>query len=535
MKIKLLLLTLFFTEISFCQNPYIKQWDKRYGGLEPDLVTSLLLTSDGGFIAGGFSFSDSSGDKTQNNWGGTTYADFWLVKTNSMGQKEWDKHFGGIGTDTPAEIIKTTDGGYMLLGSSDSGVNGDKTQPAWGTSTDYWIVKVDSAGNKLWDKRYGGTDNDYASGIVQLADGGYVIAGTSYSGIGGNKTQATWGSCDYWVVRIDAAGNFIWDKRFGGTDSENLEALLSTTDGNLLLGGTSRSGISGDRTENSRGFDDYWIVKIDTLGNKIWDKRYGGNQSDELMNLLQTPDGGYLLSGNSSSSISPDKSQNPYGNYDFWVLKINSTGIKQWDKIYGGSDKEEQEGTLIKTFDGYYIISGSSYSPISGNKTEANLGFEQGWLMKFDSSGNVINDKTIFTIDHDEQCKLVESADGCLVLAIQSGALVGGYKSEPSWGGFYFDYWMIKMCDTTATTSIISFPETQSRFSIFPNPANDFITLSFENRNHDFNVEIINTLGKTVLSTLNQSKINISKLHSGIYFMKITEGKNIYFNKFIKQ
>jgi type IX secretion system substrate protein len=532
---KNLLLIFFIYNVSFAQNPYIKQWDKRYGGTEPDLITTLLLTSDGGFMAGGFSFSDSSGDKTQNNWGGTTYADFWLVKTNDLCQKQWDKYYGGTGTDTPSEIITTIDGGYMMLGSSNSGINGDKTQPAWGTSTDYWIVKIDSAGNKLWDKRYGGTDNDYAAKIVQLADGGYVIAGTSYSGIGGNKTQASWGSSDYWVVRIDAAGNLIWDKRFGGTDSENLQAFLLTADGNYLMGGTSRSGISGDRTENSRGFDDYWIVKIDTSGSKIWDKRYGGNQSDELMNLLETPDGGYLLGGNSSSSISPDKSQNPFGNYDFWVLKINGSGVKLWDKIYGGSDKEEQEGTLIQTSDGHYVISGSSYSPVSGNKTEANLGFEQAWLLKFDSLGNVISDKTIFTIDHDEQSKLVESADGCLVLAIQSGALVGGYKTEPSWGGFYFDYWMIKMCDTTMTTSLPVFSNNVNALIVSPDPSAHFIQLSFGNSNNNFEIEVINFAGSLVLKTKNEKIIDVSGLAKGIYFIKVIDSKRFYTAKIIKE
>ena len=273
------------------QAPLLKQWDKRLGGTEPDLVTAILQTPDGGYLSGGYSFSDISGDKTQDNWS-STYADFWITKTDSLGQKVWDRRYGGIETEALYNMCATSDGNYMLIGSSNSGISGDKTQPAWGGSSDYWIVKIDSAGNKLWDKRYGGTDDDYISDIIEMPDGGFILGGLSYSGAGGDKTQASWGQGDYWVVRINSTGIVMWDKRFGGTGFETFGAMISPGNAAILLGGTSDSGISGDKTENSRGFDDYWIVKTDTLGNKIWDKRFGGNQSDELMSMVATPDGG---------------------------------------------------------------------------------------------------------------------------------------------------------------------------------------------------------------------------------------------------
>lgn len=481
MKILITALLILLETFAVTQAQLVKQWDKRYGGTEPDLVYGIEQFNDGSYIIAGFSFSDSSGDKTQNNWGGTTYGDYWAVRTDVNSQKIWDKHYGGTGTDALNTIYKTSDGNIILVGSSNSGINGDKTQSAWAGSVDYWIVKIDTAGNKLWDKRFGGTGDDYARDIVELPDGGLIIGGVSSSGIGGNRTQASWGQSDYWVVRIDVSGNILWDKRFGGTGYDNFSTLIKATDGTILLGGTSDSGISGDKTQSSRGFDDYWIVNIDTSGNKIWDKRFGGAQSDELKSLLPTADGGFLLGGNSSSPISPDKSQNSFGNYDYWILKTDNSGIKLWDHIYGGTDKEEQEGTLINTFDGNYVISGSSYSPLSGNKTEANLGFEQGWMVKFDSIGTIIYDKTIFTLGHDEICKVIQSNDGCFVLTVQSDAGPGGYKTQPPWG-FYFDYWMIKMCDTTAVAS----PVAAFTYSINSNCNNVCINFSDASQNTPF-------------------------------------------------
>ncbi len=301
------------------QHALTKEWDKRFGGTLPDEMSICLMTPDNGYLLGGASYSRISGDKTQDNWDTTssTY-DFWVVKTDAGVNKVWDKHFGGTDDDglQPSSLQVTIDGGYVLAGVSASGISGDKTQTNRG-GFDYWLVKIDSNGNKIWDKRFGGILDDYLYVMRQTKDRGYVMGGTSYSPIGGDKTHTNWGSKDYWVVKTDSVGNKQWDADFGGTALQDLRALLQTDDGGYILGGSSTSDSSGDKTEANWGYWNYWIVKTDIAGNKLWDKRFGSLGEDGLVAMIQTKDGGFLLGGLSNSGIGGDKTQNTQGGDDY--------------------------------------------------------------------------------------------------------------------------------------------------------------------------------------------------------------------------
>ncbi|MEP7171604.1 MAG: T9SS type A sorting domain-containing protein [Bacteroidota bacterium] len=331
-----------FLHFSYSQNPLVKQWDKRFGGTDDDEIICFQQTKDGGYIIGGFSFSDSNGNKTQASWDSSSIS-------NNRG--------------------------------------------------DYWIVKIDSFGNKQWDKTFGSTNADWLFALQQTIDGGYIIGGYSKSGIGGDKTQVNWDSLnltnDYWILKIDSLGNKQWDKDFGGTGDDRLYSLQQTDDKGYILGGFSKSDSSGDKTQNTvdivsstyRG--DYWIVKIDSLGIKQWDKDFGGTDGDWLFSMEQTADGGYILFGYSYSGISGDKTQASQGGLDYWIVKTDSLGNKQWDKDFGGHNPEESIfGNVFQTSDEGYLLAGTSYSNISGDKTENNLGIEQTWIVKTDSLGN---------------------------------------------------------------------------------------------------------------------------------------------------
>jgi len=429
----------------FSQNPLVKKWDKRFGGTNEEELYYFQQTKDGGYILGGSSQSGISGDKTQANIGNW---DYWIVKIDSLGAKQWDKNFGGTDNDQLYSLEQTSDGGYILGGASSSGVGGDKTQAVWG-GMDYWIVKTDSLGNKQWDKDFGGTDYDYLFFLKQTIDGGYILGGWSYSGIGGNKTQGCWGGSDYWIIKIDSLGNKQWDKDFGGANNDVLNSLRQTSDGGYILGGYSYSGMTGDKTQANQGSDDYWIIKTDSLGNKLWDKDFGGTDYDELYSLQQTTDGGYILAGTSNSGLNGDKTQAQWGFGDYWIIKIDSLGIKQWDKDFGGTSWEDEFGNIFQTMDKGYLVVGTSYSFPSGDKTENNLGIEQTWIVKTDSLGNKQWDKTLFTTGHDEIGFGLQAADGCYVFANYDDGSVGGYRTQSSQGSY--DYWIIKFCDSTQT------------------------------------------------------------------------------------
>jgi hypothetical protein len=358
-------------------------WDKTFGGNGNDQAISVIRTVDDGYLLFGNSDSAVGGDKTQDSRGN---GDFWLVKIDSYGNKEWDKTFGGTGADAAASIVTTIDGGYLMLGSSMSDSGGEKTQNSRG-AYDYWIVKIDSNGTKIWDKRFGWTGHEMAKALIPCTDDGYLLTGYSQSGIGGDKTQETGGLEDYWAVKIDANGNKIWDKTFGGTNSDLASTSIATPGGGFLLLGYSPSGIGGDKTQLSYGAYDYWAVKIDANGNKIWDKTFGGLGSNYAYSATTTSDGAFLLLGNSNSEVGGVKTQASQGGYDYWLVKIDANGNKIWDKAFGGSDSDTSF-SVISTIDGGGLIAGYSGSGESGDKTQASQGGSDFWVLKIDANGN---------------------------------------------------------------------------------------------------------------------------------------------------
>jgi hypothetical protein len=530
----------------YSQNPLVKQWDKRFGGIADDYLHSFHQTSDSGFMMGGFSFSGISGDKTQATLG---HSDYWIVKTDLSGNKQWDKNFGGTDYDYLYSIEQTADGGYILGGYSKSGISGDKTQANWdasGFTNDYWIVKTDSLGNKQWDKDLGGTNDDRLYSLQQTSDGGFILGGYSESGISGDKTQANWNasgnSADFWIVKIDSAGNKQWDKDFGGTSDDVLYSIQQTADGGYIFGGYSWSGISGDKTQAAWGLMDYWIVKTDSLCNKQWDKNFGGTNGDYLFSIKQTADRRYILGGWSNSGINGDKTHASWGGADYWIIKTDSLGNKQWDKDFGGINDDELDfGNVTQTSDDGYLLCGTSYSAISGDKTENNLGGEQGWIVKTDSLGIKQWDKTIFTNAHDETYLAIQTNDGCYAIAGYTYAGIAGYKTQSSWNNSN-DYWLIKFCDSTLTTSITQLPNTQLPFTIYPNPTTSTIQLTFNTKhNAQLMCEIINVMGERVFrkefkqtdpdmhrddehSGRANVQLDVSFLAKGMYVVRVGDG-----------
>ncbi|CAN5692648.1 hypothetical protein BH11BAC1_BH11BAC1_13700 [soil metagenome] len=460
-------------QLAFSQSLLLKQWDYRFGGDVYDYLNSFQQTTDGGFILAGYSTSGISGDKTQPSRGGL---DFWIVKTDALGIKQWDKRFGGAGSDYCNFVEQTSDGGYILGGNSDSGIGGDKTQPSQG-SNDYWIVKLDSLGNKIWDKRYGGSSDEYLVGILQTSDTGYIIAGYSGSGIGGDKTQINRGYHDYWIVKTDSIGTVLWDKDFGGSDYDFLTNLLITDDGGFLLGGSSSSPAGPDKTQNIWGATDVWLIKTDSLGNKLWDFDFGGTDYDQVNSFCKTRDGGYLLGCYSASNISGNKTQNTWGQGDVWLLKITAAGVIQWDKDFGGIDVEDGIGSVFQNDDGGYFVISNSFSGISGDKTELNLGLAQAWVVKTDSLGNKLWDKTIFT-DPDQKIypMMIQTSEGCYAIAEATYGDSAGDKSNFNWDNTLSstDFWIIRYCDTSSAT-IAGFTATNE---ICPGTCIDFTNLS---------------------------------------------------------
>ena len=413
------------------------QWQNTIGGTGYDAVTALKKTSDGGYILGGWSDSNISSDKSENGYGSD---DYWIIKTDENGNIQWENTIGGNSGDRLRCVEQTADGGVIVAGYSNSGISGDKTELSLG-SLDYWIVKTDLLGNIQWQKTIGGTQVDQLMTMCLTTDGGYIFGGWSNSDSSGNKTVDSKGGYDYWIVKTDSIGNVQWEKTIGGSSDDNLQSIKKTTDGGYILGGYSESNISGDKSENSIGGSDYWIVKIDSLGMVQWQKTLGGTLFEFFSSAHQTSDGGYILGGNSMSGLSGSKTEPTLGGNDYWIVKIDSIGNILWQNTIGG-DLDDYLLEIEETFDEGFIIGGYSRSGISGDKTEICIGGNDFWIVKINSMGQLLWQNTIGGILRDNLYVLTLTSDGGCVAGGASESVISGDKTENCKGNF--DYWILK-------------------------------------------------------------------------------------------
>ncbi len=470
-------------------------WDKTYIADGNSELLSLQQTRDGGYILGGKSDSGKGGDKSQDSRGGD---DYWIIKVNARGTKEWDNTYGGNNYDELESILQTSDGGYILGGSSASGMSGDKSEKATGawlvkikadgskvwdksisgggltalqqtrdggyvlgsSGDDYRIIKLNALGNKEWEKTFGGNGMDNLSAVLQTKDGGYLLGGSSDSNPGGDKSEHSRGSSDFWLVKIKANGEKEWDKIFGGHNSDNLAELQNTSDGGYILGGTSTSNIYADKSEDNKGScdesycsGDYWIIKLkeEQPLTASWNMRYGSSGKDNLTTIIKTSDGGYLSGGYTDAGNSGDKSQSSQGKNDYWIVKSDKNGQKLWDKRFGGS-QDEYLNRVIQTQDGGYLLGGSSLSGDGADKTQASQGVKDYWLVKVDQHGNKQWDRTFGGSGYDELQKVIQLTTGEYVLGGFSNSPLSGNKSQATQGGT--DYWLVKISKTVFNSGI---------------------------------------------------------------------------------
>jgi hypothetical protein len=430
----------------FSQAPII-QWQNIIGGESSDVAVEIQPTVDGGYIMGGYSYSGISGDKTEAGLGEN---DYWVVKLTSSGSIEWQNTIGGNSLDLLYSLQQTADGGYILAGSSVSGISGDKTEVNIDIYNDYWIVKLDSLGFIEWENTIGGNSNDELRSIQQTTDGGYILGGFSSSGISGDKNEASLGLVDYWVVKVNSSGLVEWQKTIGGSSDDYLSIIQQVNDGGYILAGYSNSSISGVKTEANLGDYDFWVVKLSSIGLIEWQNSIGGSSADYLNCVQQTDDLGFILGGTSLSSISGDKTEaligsGAFGGGDYWIIKLNTGGVIEWQNTIGGSS-DDWLYSIQQANNGGYILGGHSNSSISGDKTENLIGGSYGdyWVVKLSSSGSIDWQNTIGGMGSDFLKSIKQTDDNGYILGGYSGtAAISGDKTETGLGSW--DYWTVKL------------------------------------------------------------------------------------------
>ncbi|MBS1948610.1 MAG: T9SS type A sorting domain-containing protein [Bacteroidetes bacterium] len=502
---------------------------KTIGGNSEDQLGGMWATTDGGMVLGGRSYSYVSFDKTENNRG---IDDYWVVKLDKDGKIQWQRTLGGTDVDELLALQQTRDGGYILAGNSQSYISADKADNSKGVF-DCWIIKLNSFGSVEWQKTLGGDSYEFCNSIRQTRDGGYIVGCMSNSNISGDKSDPGKGGFDFWVVKLDSKGNKEWDRSLGGSGDEFLNQAIQTSDGGYIAVGLSNSNASGDKTENCRGNNDYWAIKLDRNGNKVWDKTAGGTDNDYVNGVVQTPDGNFILTGASASPISGEKTEASRGGFDFWIVKLNKSGKIIFDRTIGGNG-DEFEAIAELTDDGGFILGGNSSSNISGEKTENSRGSFDYWILKFNKNGSISWDKTIGGNGDDNLRSIRQIKKGSYMLGGYSWSNANGDKTEDSYGGN--DYWVVNLIDKSQCSDFTATPEAKLLFSsadenistvfkAYPNPARDQVMIR---TNGKATVALTDYSGRVLVSSVivNNGSINTSGLNMGLYFIKnLTTGE----------
>ena len=370
---------------SFSDFPPDEEWNVTFGGPVGDWGMSVEQTSDGGYILTGF-VDFNYGDDCQVG----------LIKTDSNGNKQWDKTFGlETHIDSGHSVQQTTDGGYILSGKTESFGSG---------SYDVWLIKTDVDGNELWNRTFGGSGMDSGNSVQQTADGGYIIVSYTESyDVGGG---------DAWLIKTDEYGDEVWNKTFGGAKHDRGLSVRQTSDGGYIFTGGTKSFGSGDM----------WLIKTNSNGDKEWEKTFGGNKGEEGWSVQQTSDERYVVAGYTSSYGA--------GGRDVWLIKTDADGNELWNKTFGGSDDDEAY-SVHQTSDDGYILTGHTFSYAPGYARDL-------WVIKTNSNGNKQWDKSFGSASGSK-----DDLGHSVQQTLDGGYIIAGKTT--SYGAGDYDIWLIKV------------------------------------------------------------------------------------------
>ncbi len=383
-----------------------------FGGSQNDVAQSIIATADGGFAVLGYTQSNDGdvSDKSDSSF------DFWLLKFNVNAEIEWTKTYGGSDDDRGRSLIQTSDGGYALLGYNTSS-DGDATMN--NGSRDFWLIKTDINGNLLWEKSFGFSGADEGIKIIETSDNHFIVTGVlDVTASGGQGNAGRHAGGDYWAIKVSQTGNLVWSRFFGGSFTDTPNGIVENANNEFLIAGSSDSDdvdISGNK-----GSYDFWVVKTASSGDLIWEKSFGGMEIDEARGIAPSNDGNYVIVGDTRSS-DQDVSQNN-GAADLWLIKISDNGDVLWEQSIGGTNFDVPR-SIRPTFDGGFLIAGSSRS--SDGNLNINQGQNDAWILKVNSSGQLVWQKTFGGTEIDFGYDAVELLDGSTILVGESSSSDG--------------------------------------------------------------------------------------------------------------
>lgn len=387
---------------------------KTLGGSLNESGQSVVKTTDGGYAILGHTQSMNGDIQNKTN----ESFDFWLLKFDSTDALQWQNTYGGSDDDRGLDIIQTTDNGYAILGYSKS-VDGDLTENAG--ANDFWIAKLDVSGSIIWQKSFGFLGADIGYALTETNDNGYLITGvldvSASGGQGNSKTllAVLHAGGDYWAIKLNENGEKEWSQFFGGTFTDTPYDVVETSDNSFIIVGSSDS--DDVDIKNNNGTYDFWVVKLSNTGDLIWEKSYGGSEIDEAWGIVATNDGNFIIVGDTRSN-DKDVTINK-GAADLFVLKITPDGDVVWRKSFGGSSFDTAR-SISKTSDDGFLISGSSRS--SNGDILKNNGQNDALVLKLTTNGDLEWQTTVGGTNVDLAFDVVQLNDNSIVAVGESSS-----------------------------------------------------------------------------------------------------------------
>ncbi len=513
MKKYIFTLSVFLFAIKLPAQPTI-EWQRSYGGKQGDQPYSIVQTTDGGYFVAGLTTSDE-GDVFGNHGG----VDVWALKLDSSGAIEWKSCYGGSNNERAYACGQTADGGYIIAGQTRSN-NWDVT----GNHGDFdaWVLKLSPTGIIQWQKCLGGSLWDEAWDIQQTLDGGYIMVGAAQSSDG--DLTINHGAEDYWVVKLNSLGDLIWQKTFGGSGRDVAHCVDLTSDGGYIVAGDAWS--DDGHITNFQGGADCWVVKLDAEGKIEWEKALGGTGIERGNDIQQTRDGGYIVVGLTRSNNGHVTGS--HGKFDYWAVKLNKSGDVEWQRACGGSE-EDYGQSIQQTSDDGYIMAGQTQST-DGDVT-SNDGGADLWMVKLSAFGVLEWEKAIGGSMAEWGSSIQQTTDGGFITAGYSWSSNGDVSENNGKN----DFWIVKLSPETSHTSA---PKYQT-IEIYPNPSAHTITLRTGlDISENSPLLITDLLGREILrpNLSSDGSVDVSALPNGLYFLTVTSGSGVRLvGKFKKQ
>jgi len=500
-------------------------WDKSYGGLHADYLFDAKPTQDYGFILAGSSISDKSGNKQDKSFGNM---DYWVWKMDQNGSLDWQKSYGGSEIDFLKTIITTRDGGFLLAGTSASPKSGNKKDNGFGFE-DFWVIKLNADGSEQWQKTLGGIASDKLHTAIETKDGGFLLAGTSDSPTSESKKGKNYGSSDYWIVRLDATGEVLWDNSFGGVYLDTVESITEAAEDGFYILGYSNSPDTGNKKTENFGNGDFWLVRINKEGESLWQRSYGGEGDDHPYVVLSLKDKGLLLGGISNSPNSNTKQASNKKGTDFWVFKLDEEGTILWEQTYDIGEYDILSN-IIENKDGSMLMAGYAKSEKLGLKRSDSRGINDYVAIKINEKGEEKWRKEIGSNGDDVLQQVILTRDQGYLLAGTSNGSVSGDRNS---GQGRHDFWVVKLLDEENDEVANG-----GMLEAFPNPTSGYtnviINEDFENATaglYDMNgrqVQQIPISHRTV-------PVNLSGLPIGVYLFSVETNNTTYSVKILKK